>query len=162
MNIYFLSYVDSYYARFWYWKLTKRFCEQLTKNLTTRQHYSIIIVRKYCLAMLHCSWIKLISKTRIFLVLDYNKTLTVAIGQYSASHCLSSRLVIRTVSAFTSKCSDFLKACYLVVGVDDPKTSEVETSVQLPTSSSSSEKQAMSSTEDKPGNYTTTQQVCYG
>lgn len=35
-------------------------------------------------------------------------------------------------------------------GVDDPKTCQVETSVQLPTSSSSAEKQSMSSTEDKP------------
>lgn len=37
-----------------------------------------------------------------------------------------------------------LKTCHLVTGVDDPKTCQVETTVQLPTSSSSAE---------KPGNY---------
>lgn len=43
----------------------------------------------------------------------------------------------------------------MIVGVDDPETSQVETSMQLPTSSSNAEKQSMSLTEDTPGMYTT-------
>jgi len=43
---------------------------------------------------------------------------------------------------------------YFIVGVDDPKTNLVETSVQLPTSSSNAEKQSSTSVhEDKPGKY---------
>ena len=53
------------------------------------------------------------------------------------------------------KCRAHWHTCYLVIhvhlGVDDPKTCPVETSVQLPTSSSGVEKQSMSSTEEKPG-----------
>ena len=137
------------------WLLHLVVCEVQHRNVSWFIMY--LLSSHWLIGVVHCNLEILTVQKKLVKTVGINRMLNCPHGKFCShirlankTHCFLLRPVI--------KCRAHWHTCYMVihvhVGVDDPKTCQVETSVQLPSSSSGAEKQSLSSTEENPGKWT--------